>query len=401
MFRETAIISSLVGHNIRPNVDLRPIQRANQQNETKRMKMRRLQILLLGSALALSACGGGPDAATSMQKAQDHYAKGDFSAARVEIMNVLAADPKNAAAHILNAKNALELADGVGAEHAVTLARQNGASEADTQNLLLRSWLQQMLPLKVLGAVGRDAGDEDDAEIYLLRGEAYQAINRADKAQEQWEAGLELEPEDPELLVNVARLKYQDKDVEGAKELAAQASAANPKHPDVMMLNGDLALFSGDAAGALPWFEKLVAAYPSDLKAKLGKAAALNALGRKKEALALADQVLKVDAKSPVATMMKAEALADQGKYAEAQKLIDGTVVFFRNSPLAYRVRGEIASEKGLTDTAILNFERALAGEPGNKAYRARLAKELTANGEMDKADEIMQGAVSDTAPAA
>lgn len=363
-----AIISSPVTISLRVKQDA--------TNRNKGMKMRRFQILLLGTALALSACRGGSDAASSLKQAEQHYAQGDYAAARVEILNALQADPKNAAAYILNAKNALELGDGVVAERAVTLARENDAAVEATQGLLWRSWLQQMLPLKVLDAVGRDAGDDESAETYLIRGEAYQAIGRMDKAEAQWAAGLEQYPDDAPLLVNMARLKYQTKDIEGADVLAAKAAAVNPKDHDVVMLNGDMALFRGDDAAAITWFDKAIAAYPKDLPAKLGRASALSQLGRKKEALVLVDEVLKIDAKNPVAIMMKASALEEQGKFTEAEKLIDSTVVFFRESALAHKIRGEIASQKGFGDTALRHFEKAVASEPDNKRYRDRLSQE-------------------------
>lgn len=352
--------------------------------------MRHFKLLLLGTALTLGACRGTPDAESALKQAEQFYAQGDYTAARVEILNALQADPKNSAAYILNAKNALELGDGVVAERAVMLARQNGASVEVTQGLLLKSWLQQMLPLKVLDAVGREASAGDSAEIYLLRGDAYQAIHREDKAGEQWAEGLKHYPDDVELLVNMARLKYQEKDVEGASALAAQAAAINPKHHDVMMLNGDLALFKNDDAMALSWFDKVIAAYPKDMQAKLGKAAALSELGRKKEALGLAEEVLKADPKNPVAIMMKAGALEEQGKYDEALKLIESTVVFFRDSALAHKIRGEIAAQKGFSDTAIRSFEKAVASQPENRTYRYRLAQELVKQGDTVRAKEIL-----------
>lgn len=353
--------------------------------------MRRFQFLLLGTALALGACRGGPDAATSLKQAEQHYAAGDYAAARVEILNALSADPKNAAANILNAKNALQLGDGVGAERAVMLARQNGATEDATRILLWRSWLQQMLPLKVLDAIGREAGDDDSAEIYALRGDAYQAIDRADKAEAQWAEGLEYYPKSPELLVNMARVKFQAENVEEASALAAEAAALAPKSRDVMVLNGDLALSKNEDAAALSWFEKATKAYPKDLQAQLGKAAALSDLGRKKEALAIAEAVLKADAKNPVAIMMKAGALEEQGKYTEALALIESTVVFFRDSALANKVRGELASQKGFNDTAVSLFEKAVSAEPGNKRYRYRLAQEEVEVGDLEAAQKTLE----------
>ena len=353
--------------------------------------MRHFHLLLLGTALALSACRGAPDAEGSLKKAEQFYAQGDYAAARVEILNAVSADPKNQTAYILNAKNALELGDGMVAERAVMLARQNGASVDATQGLLLKSWLQQMLPLKVLDAVGREASAGDSAEIYLLRGDAYQAIHREDKAEEQWAEGLKHFPDDVELLVSMARLKYQEKDVEGASALAAQAAAINPKHHDVMMLNGDLALFNNEDATALSWFDKVIVAYPKDMQAKLGKAAALSELGRKKEALRLAEEVLKVDPKNPAAIMMKAGDLEEKGQYDEALKLIESTVVFFRDSALAHKIRGEIAAKKGFSDTAALHFSKAVIREPENRRYRYRLAQEQLKQGDTAGAQATLQ----------
>lgn len=362
--------------------------------------MRPFHILLLGTALTLGACRGAPDAGDSLKQAETYYAAGDYAAARVEILNALAADPKNVPAYMLNAKNALELGDGVVAERAIMLARQQGASVDDTQGLLLKAWLQQMLPLKVLDALGRDAGADDSAETYVLRGEAYRAVERMDKAEAQWAKGLEKYPEDPDLLTNMARLKYQQKDLEGASALAQQAADIDPALYPVIMLNGDLALFRREPAVALTWFDKAVTAHPKDLRAKLGKAAALSDLGRKKEALALAEAVLKVDAKNPVAIMMKAGALEEQKQYDEALKLMESTVVFFRDSPLAHKIRGEIASQKGYGDTAVDHFEKAVAGEPTNARYRARLAQELNKQGDSEEAKAVLEAAVNeDDAP--
>ena len=360
--------------------------------------LKRSGLLLLASAslIATAGCREATSSADALQKAEALYAAHDYAAARVELMNALQADPKNVKALLLSANNALELADGDGAERAIKLAREAGASEASTKALLIRAYLQQMLPEKALDLVGKDASPNDDAETYRLRGSAYAALEKDKEASAQYEAGLAKYPDDPRLLVSVARLRYIEKNLPEAEKLAARAAALDDKSLDTLIINADVALAKGDLPTAKSWFDKAAKAYPLNLQAKLGQATVLWQQNDRKGAMVLAEEVLKADPKSPVAIMMKATTLADAGKEEEAIALMKTTVAFFEKDPTALRIKGDLELKKGYPASAVRYYQQAVNQIPADAALRFKLARAMMKDDDLDGARAAIAPVASD-----
>lgn len=350
---------------------------------------RRALMLAAACTLTLVAgCRNTPDDA--MAKAVAYHAAHDYQAARIELMNALQSDPKNVKARLLAADVMIELGDGMGAEREITLAREAGAGEAETRPLLARAYLQQMLPAKALDILGEEAGDTDSAEIYRLRGQAFGALDKDEQAEEQFAQGLAAFPQDPLLLVNMARLRHSERALDEAATLASKAAAIAPGLLDVQMMSADVALAKGDLANAQLWFDKAIAAYPLDLPAKLGKATVLWERNDRKGALTIAAQVLKKDPKSPVAIMMKATDLADAGKEEEALALMRTTIPFFENDPTSLRIKGDLEFRKGFYATAVRHYRQAVNQRPDAPELRYKLASALVKDGDTDGAREAL-----------
>lgn len=351
---------------------------------------RRALMLAAACTLTLVAgCRNTPD--NAMEKAIAFHAAHNYQAARVELMNALQAEPKNVKARLLAADVMIELGDGVGAEREITLAREAGASETETRPLLARSFLQQMLPAKALDILGEAAASGDAADIYRLRGQAFAALEKDDEAAAQYEAGLAAFPQDPRLLVSVARLRYVERKLPEADELAVKAAALAPKSLEVQLMNADVALAKNDLASAQIWFDKAMTAYPLNLQAKLGKATVLWQRNDRKGALMLAEQVLKKDPKSPVAIMMKATSLADAGKEEEALALMRTTIAFFENDPTALRIKGDLDFRKGFYASAARNYRQAVNQQPQEASFRYKLASALVKDGDTEGARAALE----------
>ncbi len=354
----------------------------------------RITLLLAAASLTLTAgCRQAPGDA--LAKAEALFAAHDYQAARVEIMNALQADPTNVKALLLNARNALELGEGAVAERAVRLAEQAGADESATRPLLIRSYLQQMLPERALEIAGEEASEGDSAELYRLRGLAYAALEKKDEAAGQYEAGLAQYPRDASLIVSVARLRYAERDLAAARKLAADAAAIDPASLDVMLMNADAALASGDLAVAQDWFGKAAKANPRNLQIKLGQATVLWQQNDRKGAMALAEEVLKADPRSPVAIMMKATTLADAGKEEEALALMKTTIPFFENDPTALRIKGDLEMKKGYPAAAARFYEQAVRQQPEDNNLRFRLARALIKDGDTEAAGTALAPAAA------
>ena len=348
--------------------------------------------LMLAAACTLTLIAGcrnvNPEEA--MAKAVAFHAAHDYQSARVELMNALQADPKNVKARLLAAEVMIELGDGVAAEREITLAREGGAGEAETRALLARAYLQQMLPDKALDLLGEEADDSDSAEIYRLRGEAFGALDKDAQSAQQFEHGLAAFPQDPLLLVTMARLRHSERALDEAATLAAKAATIAPALLDVQMMNADVALAKGDLTNAQIWFDKAIAAYPLDLPAKLGKATVLWERNDRKGALAIAAEVLKKDPKSPVAIMMKATDLADAGKEEEALALMRTTIPFFENDPTSLRIKGDLEFRKGFYATAARHYRQAVNQRPDAPELRYKLASALVKDGDTDGARTVL-----------
>ena len=112
--------------------------------------------LLLSALLVLAACSENP--ALGLAKAQDKFAEHEYTAAKVHLAAVLAAEPGNRTALLLQARTLLALGDGDGANTALNQLNGTAAPRGELAELAAEAALLRQAPDVTIGLLG---GEKD------------------------------------------------------------------------------------------------------------------------------------------------------------------------------------------------------------------------------------------------
>jgi aspartate beta-hydroxylase len=115
---------------------------------------------------------------------------------------------------------------------------------------------------------------------------AQQAVQsgRMDEAARLWGQVLELAPEHPQALFHLAQYRLMQKDAAGAATLFERAASADPKAPAIPLNLSFAHRAKGDTAAELAALDHALALDPYYLPALLAKGAAMERLGRSRQA---------------------------------------------------------------------------------------------------------------------
>jgi tetratricopeptide (TPR) repeat protein len=266
--------------------------------------------VILAAALAVAMVGlptaiygaseGNEEAREAFAKAEQFRAKRDIRSARIELMNAIKADPEWIDARVAQAEVLLGLRDGAGAEAELDWAVQLGLDPAAVRHLYGHAYslqgeaqkardqlLTNDIPPKnqgyaarIMGKVALQMGDEQ------LAGAAY---NRA----------MELDGQNPDLWVDIARFRSRSGDQAGATNAVDEAVKLDPANIRALQYRGELLRFQFGLGAALPWFERALELDPNDVPLLTEYAATLGDMGRMTDMLVVARKIIALDGKNP------------------------------------------------------------------------------------------------------
>ena len=133
------------------------------------------------------------DAADYLRDARAYIGKGEYSAAVIQLKNVLLIEPGNAEARLLLGNVYLEQKDGLSAEKELSRALDLGVPRETVLTPLGRAWLMTGQYDKVLQGLVQESGDSSELalNIQLLQGQAYLATGTLAMAEEKFTRVLE------------------------------------------------------------------------------------------------------------------------------------------------------------------------------------------------------------------
>ena len=118
-------------------------------------------------------------------------------------------------------------------------------------------------------------------------GTALMNLGRYREALPYVERAMELRPDDPDPVFNLAHLRMSLGDAAQAEALALRALKLNPRHTTAMNLLAQIRLDARDSAGAIEWLERAIQANPDDSAGWLNLGEVMASLGRTGEACQL------------------------------------------------------------------------------------------------------------------
>jgi tetratricopeptide (TPR) repeat protein len=223
-----------------------------------------------------------------------------------------------------------------------------------------------------------------DAYSFLRAGMANERTGDYPGAVRSYHRGLEVEPENPELLNSLGFALFQQGKSQEAVTALKKALEADPMH---WKAHNNMALASidlGELEQAEAHFRESLAIEPQPaIYSDLGFV--LESQGMTQEANELYRKSLELDPESAVAHQNLAASLARRGEFAEAERHFRAAL---ENGPSAqaYTGLGFVLGQQGRVDEAIASLHDAIEAAPKHPAAYDQLGTILVEQGRLDEA---------------
>ena len=362
-------------------------------------------VLAAAASLMLAATVAPAPAATADQtrsekyyrEAQEYLKKGDVNTAVIQLKNALKADPGNVDARLSLGEIYLRLGNGAYAEKEIKAAEQRGAPFADLMVNLGRAYLLQGRFDDVLKEITPErATDANRADVLIVRGEAQLGLRRFDLAEAAFREAHQTNPKETRALVGIAQAFVNRGRVKEAEEQVDLALKATPDLVEAQILKGDLRRINRDGPGAIAAYTKAIEHRPNNVRARLGRAAALIDLNRDSESEDDLKAVLKQAPRYPMARYLQALSLAKKKDYVGAKDmLLDAGSALDEHLPSMF-LKGAISYALGEYEQATVHLSRYLEAIPQNLRARKMLAAVHVRNRQPARALEVLTPVAKD-----
>jgi putative PEP-CTERM system TPR-repeat lipoprotein len=230
---------------------------------------------VLALVVSLSVLPVGPALGDEepLVEAQGLFDQGDFSAAEIQLKNLLRRDPNLLDARLLLARVYLRAGDGAAAEKELRRAMDLGADPADLRFDLVEASLQQEKFQDVLDSLDPAAvAAPDRARAFALRGRAHIGLGQTSQAKQSFAEAAALDPTDQEAGAGLVRLALIDGDNGTADAESARLLEQFPDEVGVMLLRAEVERRLDNPEAAIGRFSEVLEQEPQNLRALLGRA---------------------------------------------------------------------------------------------------------------------------------
>ncbi|HEY8603293.1 tetratricopeptide repeat protein [Tsuneonella suprasediminis] len=188
-------------------------------------------------------------------------------------------------------------------------------------------------------------------------------------------------PQDPELWVDLGRLRYRVGKQTGAIAASKEALRIGPNNPAALLFRGQLVRDAKGMAAALPLLERGLQFAPESVLLLSEYAATLGELGRAQEMLTVLHRLAVRDPANQQMFFLQAVLAARAGNYELARTLLQRSGDLDRQMPAAILLLGVIDLENGNYASAAQGFDRLLRMQPSNQRVQFLLARSLKLGG--------------------
>lgn len=361
---------------------------------------------MLAAALAVALAGvptaihgaseGNEEAREAFAKAEQFRAKRDVRSARIELMNAIKADPEWIDARVAQAEVLLGLRDGVGAEAELDWAIELGLDPATVRHLYGHAYILQGEAQKARDQLlAKDIPSKNQGYAARIMGKVALQMDDEQLAGAAYNRAMELDGENPDLWVDIARFRARSGDQAGATNAVDEAVRLDPANIRALQYRGELLRFQFGLGAALPWFERALELDPNDVPLLTEYAATLGDMGRMTDMLAVARKIIALDGTNPRAFFMQAVLAARAGKYDLARRLMQQTGGVIDNVPAVLLVQGIIEHGQGNHNAAVDKFQRLVSIQPNNRQAQNLLARSLYLAGSAGDAVDVLKAQVN------
>jgi len=309
-----------------------------------------------------------PNLQEHVTKAEKYLAEGELRSAVIELKNVLQRDPTHVDARIMLGNIYLQAGDAPSAEKEfrrvakLHVAHEKWLKEMGHALLLQRKYKDVLEMVKTDTA----ASDNYKAELLIIRGLAYQGLDKLGQADKAYKESRALDPENSSSLVAMAQLAAKQEQREEALALLKQVLDKEPENIRALMIRGGLAQQARQLDQAEKDFSKIIAIKPDHLQARLLRATIRVAQGKSDLAPEDLEVVEKRFPNNPAAQYLRALLAVQIKDYDKATELLQLTL---RNNPKHIQSQwlyGMASYAKGELETAEEYLSGVVAAMPGN-----------------------------------
>jgi putative PEP-CTERM system TPR-repeat lipoprotein len=356
------------------------------------LTLRPRRALVVLAALLLSACGQ-PAPEKLMASAKDYLARGDRSAAVIQLKNLLIASPDNGEARLLLGQALVETEDYAAGEKELSRA------------LELRQPHEKVLPLyaRALLAQGKYQAVVAEVEKYRLfdppavaatrtaLGDAYMRLGRVERAAEAYAAALAAVPDFSRARLGEATILGVEGRLDEALQRVEEVIANEPKLAEAHAFRADVFLAKGDGEGAKKALLQAIAARERYLPARLTLIRLLTDERDFEEAATLIETTRKVAPGDLRVTYLDANLAQRKGDLERARQQVQVVLKYLPEDVQALVLAGAIEIQADQLPLAEDYLRRALGRAPGHQAARRLLIAALLRMGQPARAKEVLQ----------
>lgn len=186
-----------------------------------------------------------------------------------------------------------------------------------------------------------------------------------------------IEPDNPGVWVDLARLRFRKGEHVGALEAADRAIDLGPEYAPALLLRAQLVRDAHGLTDSLVWFEAAVAADPGNRDALAEYAGTLGDAGYYEEMLAVTRALADIAPDEPRALYLKAVLAARGGNPVLAKSLLQRSGLVDTGVPSAMMLDALVDLAERNYDTASETLAALLQKQPGNTRVAELLARSL------------------------
>lgn len=366
--------------------------------QNHRNKLKNIIVIISGALLlmgGITACSKTQSTETLVSEARKFQQKGDNKAAIIQLKNALQNDPNNSEARFLLGTLYNETGDPLSAEKEIRKAVSLGMSPAKASTALGKTLLMQGQFQKVLDETSPPSGAKGDAEMPTLRGNAYLALGKGNEAKESFELALKDKADYPDALIGLAKHALSERDIDSATRFTEQAVSKNPTNTNALLFKADLLRAQGKTEPALAVYDQVLKLDADNSTAHISKAHL--EIGMQKFDAAKVDIEAARKSTPNSLIVLYTQALLDfsQGKHAAALESLQQIQRAAPEHMPSILLAGAVQYALGSTEQAEAHLKKYLEKNPGNLYARKLLASVLLKSGQGQRALDILAPALN------
>lgn len=234
--------------------------------------------------------------------------------------------------------------------------------------------LEKERPEKVVAMLTGLGKEKGNSRIYLLLGEAYEALGDDTKAEENYRRAIHIKPSDPFVLSRLGWTFLKLGKVDEAEDIFNLRAKYYPFDPLKLKHSAYILLVRGKYQESADKFKEFIKLYDADSFTHLGLAMAFQHLGVYDDAIKEYRLALNLDPKLKPAMLNLALLLVSLKRHGEAKPYLERFLEFEPQNANAMSALGEVYLNSGALHSAMEMFKKALQSDP----FELRALENLT-----------------------